>query len=170
MRRTMIGASVCVASALFGLGARAEEPKGITPQMVHPGQKMPGSPSSPVNPSKYGTPSGPTVSTTPVKVEDVYQKIIDLNEKLNQDVTELNSKLKAADDHITQLQSQLNDLQSHYATHTHNYKVPVLDAWVSPQNIVNNPSYGNVLIPFKIEGPGGTGIESSTPIATTPPN
>jgi hypothetical protein len=170
MRRTMIGALVCMASALLGLAARAEEPKGITPQMVRPDQKMPGSPSSPVNPSKYGTPSGPTVSTTPVKTEDLDGKILGLNEKLNEDFTELNEKLKTANDQIKQLQSQLNDLQSKYAVHTHNYVYPVLDAWVTPQNIVNNPAFGNVLIPFKIEGPGGTGIQSSQPTATTAPN
>jgi len=170
MRMTVLVAVAAVVLALSGLRTEAQAPQRTSPPSVNPatsntpaksGQT---SPSSPVNPAQKSAPA-PTVSTTPVNVPDLWKQVLDLNQKLNQDVTELHNELKSANDHITQLQSQVSDLQTQYAKHTHTYYTTTWD-WTAPYNLVNNPNMGNVLVPYKPQD----GLAAPRAVATSPPN
>ena len=142
-RLLAIGSIVIFALAC---AAHAQQPRVQPggPQYVPPATNSQSAPG--INPSQQspGAVAGnlPNVYDLMLKIDHELQQTRD---KLNQEILAKNAAIKAANDRINQLETQLNAFQQIYATHTHDYGRVGLN-WTSPQDAVQRD---NILVPYR---------------------
>jgi len=136
IRRVTIAIAFAVATGLSI--AHGQEQRVRTPAA--------GSGGSTINPAAPGTVTTPQVAPDALPTwQNLQAKLAELNDKLNQEILAKNAAIKAANDRINQLETQLNAFQQIYAKHTHEYGRVGLN-WTSPQDAAQRD---NILLPYR---------------------